>query len=91
MTTYLLHGFSKQDREMKVRILVDSDNDVTDSPFAKAEKIAGDTFGFITCHNLDVTVPDDCKGIIFNGNEELYARVPQLAPLPPRRRRTRTR
>jgi hypothetical protein len=88
MSTYLLHGFYRQDPSKKVRVLVDSNNDETDSPFAKAKEIAGYSICFITARVVHVAISDDCKSVVLNGEEELYARVPQLAPSPRRRSRS---
>ena len=80
MLTYLLHGFYRQDHSKKARMLVDSDNDTTTSSlFSKAEKITDNSIGFIIGQVLlDVVIADDCKGVVFNSEEEMYARVPQL-------------
>ena len=91
MTTYLLHGFDRQDHSKNVCILVDCDDDDPDHPLAIAKKIVGDSICYVACQNLDVAVPDDCKGVIFNSDAELYARMPALAPPPRRHRRARAK
>ena len=94
MTTYLVRGFSRQDRSKTVHVLIDSsDDEMADSRFARAGKIAGNSICFIASENINprVSVPDDCKGVLLNSDEELYARVPALAPPPRHRRRARAK
>jgi hypothetical protein len=88
MTTYRVDGFNRQNHAERVTILLDRENpnDPLES-MRKAEAIAGPGFYFHMSQNLNSPVPDDCKGIVFKGDEELYARLPQLNPYRGRRRR----
>jgi hypothetical protein len=87
--TYLVQGFHRKDFERKVSILIDGDEDDEDedfSPHDMSQRIAGPAFRFHATHTVSVNVPDDCKGVLIEGDEELYRRVPELNP---RRRKQR--
>jgi hypothetical protein len=90
MTTYRIDGFNRQNHAEQVTILLDvDDNDPLqeENMFRRVEAIAGPGFCFHMSQNLFSPIPDDCKGIVFKGDEELYARLPELNPYRGRRRR----
>jgi hypothetical protein len=80
MTTYLVHGFSRVDHEIRVSMLVDGDDTADDDPGDTAEAIAGDAYCFHASETVSVPVPDDAKGVLFANKDELFARVPALRP-----------
>jgi hypothetical protein len=93
MTTYLVHGFNRQDRSIRVSMLIDSDG--RGYPLVSAhniaEQIAGPGFCFHMSENVDprVAIPEDAKSILFMSDADLYARVPELDWRRQRRRRSR--
>jgi hypothetical protein len=88
MTTYRIDGFNRENHAENVTILLDVDGYMDPSVFRKAEAIAGSQYCFHASQNLFSPVPDDCKGVLFKG-DELYARLPELDIS--RRRRHRRR
>jgi hypothetical protein len=90
-TTYLVHGFHRQDRNRRVSIIVDNNDRGAVSTHQIAEQIVGEEFCFHWSMNIDVLVLASCKNVLFEGDDELYARVPELNPhRRARRERART-
>ena len=90
MTTYLVQGFLRdKPKDRTVRIIVDAEFDPTglNDPGAVAQRIAGDAYCFPLSTDIDKPVPDDCKGVLFQSDDEFFARLPQLDWRPKRRRR----
>jgi hypothetical protein len=82
---YLIQGFHRQDRERRVAMIVAEEESEPDI-HAIAERIAGPEFRFNMLSDIDVLVPPEHQGVLFEGDEELYARVPELRPRDLRRR-----
>ncbi len=78
MTTYRIDGFNHQNHAERVTILLDPNDPLRQELIRRAQIIAGPEFCFHRSKNLNFLVPDDCKGIVFKDDEELYARLPQL-------------
>jgi hypothetical protein len=89
MTTYRIDGFNRQNHAELVTILLDPTDPLRMDLYRRAEAIAGPEFCFHISQNLNSPIPDDCKGIVFRGDEELYARLPQLNLYRGQRRRRR--
>jgi hypothetical protein len=82
---YLVHGFHRQDHKRRVAMIVAKEEGVL-SAHPIAERIAGPEFCFHASSNISVLVPPEWQGVLFEGDEELYARVPELRPRDLRRR-----
>ena len=80
MTTYLVWGFPRGDNAAKqtVAMLVEQ-VELEDDPGDIAEAIAPGCC-FHASENVSVPIPDDCKGVLFANEDELFARVPALRP-----------
>jgi hypothetical protein len=88
MRTYIVYG-SRRSNRARVCILVDAEYNATGTA---RQFIDDDDIVFTTSMNVSTTVPEDTKNILFNGDEELYAKVPQLRPeLDPKWKSTRSR
>jgi hypothetical protein len=79
MTTYLVHGFHRQDHKQSVCMVVDLEDALRGavSPHSIAGQIAGPEFCFHVSMNVSVVVPDEHKNVLLT-EPELYARVPEL-------------
>lgn len=73
--TYLVHGYPRDDPNRPICMLVDAFHD----PFRVAKIITDDVFCFTGFEAIDAAVPDDCKGVIFSSEQEMFKRVPALA------------
>jgi hypothetical protein len=82
---YLVHGFHRQDHKRRVAMIVAKEEGAL-SAHPIAERIAGPEFCFHASENISVPVPRECQGVLFEGDEQLYAQVPELRPRDLRRR-----
>jgi hypothetical protein len=82
---YLVQGFHRQDHKRSVAMIVAEEEGGPDA-HAIAERIAGPEFCFHISSNIGVLVPPEYQGVLFEGDEQLYARVPELRPRDLRRR-----
>jgi hypothetical protein len=86
---YLVHGFHRQDHKRRVAMVVAEEEGGLDA-HETAERIAGPDFCFHASQNIGVLVPTEWQGVLFEGDEELYAVVPELRPRDLRRHRTKS-
>jgi hypothetical protein len=77
LTTYLVHGFNRQDHNQRVCMLVDEDPAC--SPHATAARIAGPNFMFHASENVSIPAAEEHKNLLLT-EPELYAYIPALNP-----------
>jgi hypothetical protein len=85
---YLVRGFYRQDHQRHVAMVVAGEEGVMIDVHAIAERIAGPDFCFPTSGTIGVQVAPEYQGVLFDGDEQLYAKVPELRPHDLRRRGT---
>jgi hypothetical protein len=74
---YLVQGFRRQaDGRVSMIVKEESGHDAHQI----AERIAGPDYLFNSSMNIGVDVPPELRGVLFQSDEELYAKVPALRP-----------
>lgn len=77
VTTYLFHGFARDDTSKKYAVILDSTGGAHDVR-NRAHAIVGSEICLHSSENIE-NVSDDAKGVLLT-QEELWARVPALVP-----------
>jgi hypothetical protein len=82
LITWQLTGFHRNSKK-NVYMLVDAEDKFVDvegmgAQNAKAQKIAGDAYVFPLSTRVSVQVPEAAKNVLFQSEEEMFAKAPEL-------------